>query len=206
VLASIWFDDGSSKALSALLKFGLINFLAEDEAEEDEPSSPTGPDNFPVRRLHTVLFHGLTVAGWAIALQKPRVVQFFAKRGYDLTLPVDSQGTPGLHFIAQCGVAGMVDCALEKGARLEQLNLSGATAAMEAVRVGNFHVASRLFYLKADARQALCGGYKAWALAFVRRKEATEANLQTGRYGDDDTTYFPLAPDPYYSVWYTPTP
>jgi hypothetical protein len=64
---------------------------------------------------------------WAIVLRAPRVRPHIAP---GLILP--SVGNPGLHLIAQRGVAGMFT-ELERTARLE-LNAQGATAAMEAAR------------------------------------------------------------------------
>lgn len=86
--------------------------------------------------------------------------------------------------------------------RLEQPDRRGFTAAMYAVQRGHVAMAKRLFEFRASPRKALEGQYAAWALAFVRRYERREVNTQTGRVGDDDDRYFPVAPDPFYATWY----
>ena len=194
-------------------------------------------ETFPLSRLQDVFFLDLTLAGWVIRLGKPRVLQFLARQGYDLSLPVDIAGNSALHFIALHGAGGnsysisssaissncsvgpgvgsskaaakssgyMVDIVLaDKSILLEAQNPDGFTAGMLAAQSGNQVVAQRLFHFKASPRRCLDGCYAAWVLAAVRKAECNERNLQTGRYGDDDETYFDIAPDPFYITWYSP--
>lgn len=239
VLASFWFDDGTSAVLLALLKAGIIDLLSRDSA--DNPSTRRAvdasavnlrravtkaavaaagsarsfsvarvgasmDDEFPVSRLQDLCYQDLTVLGWVIALGKPRVMRFLVKKGYDSSVPVDAGGNSALHFVALHGTSEMVDIVLlDRGVRLEQQNSSGYTAAMLAAKAGNMSVAHRLFQRRASPRRALDGLYAGWVLAVARRKERFEKNLQTGRIGDDDETYFNVAPDPLYCTWYQPT-
>jgi len=93
----------------------------------------------------------------------------------------------------------MVDLtASHEAVLIEGLNVRGKSALMEAAAMGNFHIAKRLIAYHASARRGLNGKYWGWLLALAQRQEAVEINLQTGRIGDDDLTYFP-APDP---CWY----
>mmetsp|Transcript_4324 Transcript_4324/g.7092 ORF Transcript_4324/g.7092 Transcript_4324/m.7092 type:complete len:184 (+) Transcript_4324:228-779(+) len=168
-------------------------------------------DNYPVGRLQSTFCANLTVMGWVIRLNKPRVLQFLVKRGYDARLPVSSEAAPSssasapaLHYIAQHGVADMIDTVLaDRNCRIEQLDPRGCTPMMVAARFRNFSVAKCLFIYRADCRRGLDGAYAAWLLAFVRKREKNEMNLQTGRYGDDDETYFNISPDPFYITWYS---
>lgn len=202
MLAAIWFDDGSSKVLAALFKAGLIDLLTSDDAESPiRPSSSAGDNLF---KLQDQMFCGLTVLGWIIKLGKPKALQYFMRRGYKVTVPVDAAGNPALHFVAMHGSAEMVETILiDKSIRLELVNPSEYTAGMLAVKHKNFFVAKKLFESRADCRRSLAGGYAAWVLAFVRRREKNEVNLQTGRYGDDDSKYFDISPDPFYITWYS---
>jgi hypothetical protein len=232
VLAAFWFDDGSQKTATTLFKAGIIDALCAsgsvaDSSEHDgaagagaavgpAPSSAPGKlsvaalanaqssDAIPLQRLQDQFFGGYTALGWAIKLNRPKVLQFFLRRGYKVTTPVDAAGNPAMHLVAICGTAEMVDMLLlDKTILFEQPNRAGWTAAMLAAKHRNFGIAKRLFDLRADARRSLDGAYAAWVLAFVRRKEENEVNTQTGRYGDDDVLYFDISPDPFYITWYT---
>lgn len=204
MLAAIWFDDGSSKMLTALFRAGLVDVITASDDEDSpgagRPSSSAGDNLF---KLQDQVFCGLTVLGWVIRLAKPKALQYFMRRGYKVTVPVDVEGNSALHFVAMHGTAEMVEIILvEKSIRLEQPNPAGFTAAMLAVKHKNFFAAKKLFEFRADCRRSLAGGYAAWVLAFVRRREKNEMNLQTGRYGDDDNKYFDTSPDPFYITWY----
>jgi ankyrin repeat protein len=161
-------------------------------------------DTYQLTRLNDVFFLDLNAVAWIISLKNTKALQHFIKKGYDVTLPVDTLGNTCLHYIAAHGIAEMVDVILaEKKVRFEALNPHGQTAGMIAAKVGNFKVAKRLFEMKISARKSLEGKYSAWVLAFARRYEKKEKNLQTGRYGDDDETHFSVDPDPFYSTWYS---
>jgi hypothetical protein len=164
-----------------------------------------GAENYQVSRLQDVFFLDLTVAGWAVRLGSAKALQILVRKGHDTTLPVDSlRGDACLHCVARYGSPDMVDTVLtDRRARLEQNNAAGETAGMIAARMGHLALAKRLFEFRASPRRSLDGRYAAWVLAHVRRKERTEMNLQTGRFGDDDVTYHDIAPDPFYTTWYT---
>jgi hypothetical protein len=212
----VWFDDGAAKAITALLKAGIIDLLVVGNSDDDASASvdtaktrPTTPppstDSFPVHLLQGLFFSRLTLLAWTVQLAKPKALAFFTRRGYKVTAVVDRQGNPALHYVAMHGTVEMAEIVLaDKSLRLEQTNSNGFTAGMLATRHGNFHVAKKLFEAKVDCRRSLDGAYAGWVLAFVRRREKNEVNLQTGRYGDDDIKYFDIAPDPFYVTWYSP--
>ena len=213
VLAAVWFDDGASKALNALLKAGIIDLLASDDISDDPDElngkpraplvAPPVSDGYPVHRLQDRFFAGLTLLAWTVQLGKPKALAFFARRGYKVTVPVDMHGNLALHYVAMYGTAEMAELVLaEKAMRLEQTNNAGYTAGMLVAKYGNCRVAKKLFECKVDCRRSLEGCYAGWVLAFVRRRERNERNLQTGRYGEDDVNYFSIAPDPFYVTWY----
>ena len=194
--------------LSGLLKDGLLEVLLLDEEVESAISGTDGAskDAVSMWKLQRVYCSGLTAAGWAIRLHRPHVLKFAVRKPYDLTTPVDIYGNPALHLIAMYGTAEMVDIVLsDKATRIELCNVEGLTAGMVAARYKNLEVLRNLFHRGADARRWLGAGCAAWVLAFVRRKERFEKNLQTGRCGDDDDRYFGLGADPFYSMWYDPT-
>lgn len=161
-------------------------------------------DNYQVSRVQDVFFLDLNAVGWMIHMHCLKPFQHFVKRGYDVTAAVDARGNPCLHCIAAHGVVDMVDIAVQdKKVRYEQVNPSGYTAGMVAAKMGNFKVAKRLFELRASPRKSLEGLYASWVLAFARKFERNEKNLQCGRYGDDDEQYFSTSPDPFYATWYS---
>ncbi|RYH32314.1 ankyrin repeat domain-containing protein [archaeon] len=160
-------------------------------------------DTYQISRLNDVFFLDMNAVAWVISLKSTRALTHFLKKGYDVTIPVDTVGNSCLHFVAANGSADMVDIvAADKRVRYEMPNPLGQTAGMLAAKAGNFKVAKRLFELKASPRKSLEGKYAAWVLAFARKYEKNEKNLQTGRYGDDDERFFPTDPDPFYSTWY----
>ena len=163
------------------------------------------PDTMPLHRLQERYFNDLSVIGWSIRLSKAKSLQFFLRRGFKVTSPVDASGNPALHFVAMHGTAEMVDMVLsDRTIKLEQLNRDGWTAGMLAAKYKNFPVMKKLYEARVDCRRSLDGSYSGWVLAFVRRREKNEINTQTGRYGDDDVKYFDISPDPFYTTWYTP--
>ena len=160
-------------------------------------------DTYQVSRLNDVFFLDMSALAWVISLKNVRALAHFLKKGYDITIPVDTHGNTCLHFVALHGTPDMVDIvAADKKVRYELPNPLGQTAGMLAAKAGNFKVAKRLFELKASPRKSLEGKYAAWVLAFARKYEKNEKNLQTGRYGDDDEKFFSTEPDPFYSTWY----
>jgi hypothetical protein len=236
----MWFDDGSSKALNAFLKSGIVEALCSpgggaDNADSESVqsmgsgkggalgatggggTSGAGGGNpyaaagaaelYSIPRLQEEYFGRLNVLGWSIRLTKPKVLSYFARRGVRSAGYVDKEGNAALHLVASSGGSvEMVETILiDRTVLLEQLNREGLTAGMLAAKHKNFAVAKALFKTyRADCRRALDVSYAAWVLAFVRRREKLEMNLQTGRYGDDDVLYFNIAPDPFYVVWYSP--
>lgn len=215
MLAAAWFDDGAAKTITALLKAGVIDLLASDDDADnaDSESKPRAPpttppvaaDGYPLHRLQDRFFCGLTLLAWTVRLDKPKVMAFFTRRGYKVAAVVDGLGNPALHFVAMHGTVEMAELVLaDRSIRLEATNSEGYTAGMLAAKHKNFHVAKKLFEAKVDCRRSLEGSYAAWVLAFVRKREKYEMNLQTGRYGDDDVKYFDISPDPFYVTWYAP--
>jgi hypothetical protein len=156
-----------------------------------------------ITRLSDVFFLDCNVVAWTIRLHSNRALHFLVRKGYDMTWPVDTAGNTSLHFIAAHGSVEMIDLIIVgKKVRYEKLNPAGQTAGMIAAKCGNFKVAKRLFELRVSARKSLEGSYSAWVLAFARKYERNEKNLQTGRYGDDDDIYCSAASEPFYSIWY----
>lgn len=216
VLAAVWFDDGAAKTITALLKAGVIDHLASDDNNSDDADSDTRPlapptssplaaDGYPLHRLQDRFFSGLTLLAWTVQLSKAKVMAFFTRRGYKVGAAVDRLGNPALHYVAMHGTVEMAELVLaDKNLRLEATNAAGYTAGMLAAKHKNFHVAKKLFEAKVDCRRSLEGSYAGWVLAFVRKREQFEMNLQTGRYGDDDVKYFNISPDPFYVTWYAP--
>jgi len=208
VISAIWFDDGSLKTLSSLLKEGLLDVLLVDEDIESNVSgsftdATMDKETASLSKLQRAYFMNLSAAGWAIRLNRPQVLKFVVRKPYDLSVPVDIYGNPALHLVAMYGTSEMVDIVLsDKATRIEQCNMQGLTAGMVAARCKNLPVIRNLFHRGADARRWLGVGCAAWVLTFVRRKECFEKNLQTGRCGDDDDRYFGLEADPFYSMWY----
>lgn len=158
----------------------------------------------PFSKLQNSFFFHLTILGWAIKLKKFHVIKAFIRKPYNLSLPVDVLGNPTLHFIAMYGTADMIQLVIEanKKLRIEQTNLQGYTPGMVAAKYKNVLVAKKLSSYHSDVRRWLDVSYTGWVLALVRRKEKYECNTQTGRYGDDDETYFIIKPDPIYITWY----
>jgi hypothetical protein len=155
-------------------------------------------------KLSDEMFQDINIVGWVIRLHNIGALQYFVKKGLNVTRPVDHRGNPCLHYIAMYGIAEMVDVIMvDKRLRWEQQNRRGLTAGMLAAKQGNQKVAKKLFACKASARSSLDGKYCGWVLAFARRSERFEKNMQTGRYGDDDDLYFSFV-DPLYTMWYTP--
>jgi hypothetical protein len=150
------------------------------------------------------MFQDINLLGWAIRLHNLKVVQYFVKKGCNVTQPVDFRGQPCLHYVAMYGIPEMVDVLMsDKRLRWEQENRRGMTAGMLAAKHGNVKVAKKLFGYKASARRSLEGRYAGWVLAFARKAEKFEINTQTGRYGNDDELYFNTSPDPSNTMWYS---
>ena len=153
VLAAVWFDDGAAKAITALLKGGIIDLLvgnSDDASVDTAKTRPTTPppstDSFPVHLLQGLFFSHLTLLAWTVQLAKPKALAFFTRRGYKVTAVVDRLGNPALHYVAMHGTVEMAEIVLtDKSLRLEQTNSAGFTAGMLATRYGNFHVAKKLF-------------------------------------------------------------
>lgn len=206
VISAIWFDDGSLKTIGILLKEGLLDVLLVDEEDVESGSSAdgVGKDTAPLSKLQQAYFMNLTTAGWAIRLNRPQVLKIAVSKPYDPAVSVDVYGNPALHLVAMYGTSEMVDIILssDKATRIELCNMQGLTAGMVAARCKNLPVIRNLFHRGADARRWLGVGCSAWVLAFVRRKERCEKNLQTGRCGDDDDCYFSLGAEPFYSMWW----
>eukprot|EP00981_Chlorochromonas_danica_P010582 scaffold3290_cov165-Ochromonas_danica.AAC.25 len=180
-----------------------IRLRSSASAAAVRSQSASAADTYQIVRLNDVLFLDLNAVAWIIRMHNIKALTHFLKKGYDPTLPVDITGNSSLHCIAAYGVVEMVDLVVnDKRIRYEQTNPIGETAAMIAVKAGNFFVARRLFELRVSARDSLRGKYSAWALAFARKYEKKERNTQTGRYGDDDERYFNTSPDPFYITWY----
>ncbi len=194
LLSSIRFDDGAGKTFVALFEGGAADRLAGVSPLRKAMSKDT------VSQLgRGVMFGGLSLAGWCIRLGNSNLLQRLYKKGINPSLPADIRGDSCLHVIARHGTIAMVDVTLNcEQIVIEALNAQGNTAMMEAAKVGNFHIAKRLAACRASARRGLAGKYWGWLLAFARKQESTQVNLQTGRVGDDDVKYF-AAPEP---CWY----
>ena len=226
VLSAIWFDDGSAKVITALLKAGIIDILTlESNNDNDSVSTVTNTtDSFPLHRLQEYYWHSLTVIGWIIQLYKPKVLQYFIRRGYKIAIPVDTIGNPALHYAIlsypytttsnttnssnnnssdSSNIMEIIDILLnDKTLKLEQTNHNQHTAAMVATKSHNFIILKRLYEAKMDLRCCLNVYYSSWILSLIRKKEKNEINTQTGRYGEDDKLYFNISPDPFYTIWY----
>lgn len=219
-------DDASIESVAAAMASAVQSTASQNSATASQSSAPKARLNrqqsvsganaanassialtmetLQLAKMQDVFFLDMSVAAWALALHHAKALQFLLKRGLNTGLSVDSDGHPALHFVALHGTVELVDILVaDKKLRLEQRDRQQCTAAMLAVRADNFSVAKRLFELRASPRKALEGRYAAWVLAFVRRYERNEINTQTGRTGDDDSKYFPVDPDPFYSTWYS---
>ena len=197
-LSSIRFDSGNQKCLLTLLDAGLSDKLVGTPT--DDIREKNSPETMSQLSGKDVTYGGMNIAGWAIKLRNIGALQkMLRKGGYNPALPADVMGNSCLHMIARYGQQQMVDMALaDDRMMIEAENAQGNTALMEAAKAGNYLTARRLVSLHASARRGLCGKYWAWLLLMARRQERTENNLQTGRIGDDDTSYFP-ADEP---CWY----
>jgi len=172
--------------LKAFLDGGAVDVLVNSGAPKKESNSKsTAP-------LSSCFYCGLTLAGWCISLGNNSALRLLLKGGVDPMAPVTTSGGNGcLHLAAAVGLGSMIDTILEDPkVRIEAENSQGYTALMEAARVGNQKTAKRLVVYKASARRGMDGKYWGWMLAFARKQEETEKNLQTGRVGDDDERYF----------------
>lgn len=155
-------------------------------------------------KLSEIYFLDVNIVGWGIRLHNVKVLQYFVKKNYNILAYVDVWGNPCLHYVAIYGSPEMVDVLVgDKRLRWEWENIKHETAGMLAAKHGNQKVGKKLFDYKASARRSLNGKYAAWVLAFARRSEKFEKNLQTGRYGNDDDLYFNIDPDPYFIMWHT---
>lgn len=145
-----------------------------------------------VAQLDRLYYNGLSLAAWCVKLGNSAALQQLLRRGLDASaVCVSPGGSTCLHLAAAEGTNTMVEAILgDRRVRLEARNDGGCTAAMEAARAGNFQTAKRLFAHKASMRAGLEGKYWGWMLALARKQEATEKNLQTGRWGDDDERFF----------------
>jgi ankyrin repeat protein len=197
LLSSIRYDDGTGKAFVALLEAGLADRLA---GQSDASALRTEMTRHTVAQLSTgVYFGGLSVAGWCIRLGNAPLLQRLYKKGLDPSHAADVRGDSCLHVIARFGTPSMVDLTLSnESVVVEGVNAFGRTALMEAAKASNFSAAKRLVGCQASARRGLGGKYWGWLLALAHKQERVQINSQTGRIGDDDTTYFP-APEP---SWY----
>ena len=149
-------------------------------------------------------FLDMNICGWFIKVNHLKGLQLFLHKGYDPLTPIDSDGNTCIHCIASFGTVEILDILLsDKRVKLEYQNYKNETAGMIAAKIGNFKVARQLFKVRASPRRSLDGKYSAWVLAFARKYEKNEKNLQTNiTGGDDDEKYFIVAPDPLYSTWY----
>ena len=194
LLSSIRYDCGTGKAFIALFEAGIA-----DRLRDVLPLVKAFSKETVSHLAYPVMFGGLTVAGWCIHLGNGYLLNKLYRKGFNPQLGADVRGDSCLHVIARFGTSSMVDMTLnDDRVIIEALNASGNTALMEASKMGNFPNSKRLIACQASARRALNGKYWGWLLALARKQESTESNLQTGRIGDDDMTYFPSA-DPW---WY----
>lgn len=195
----------STKVAAAPGKLAKAGSMHMDQLLGRSNSQMGSLDSFQITQLKDVFFLDLNIAGWVIGLRHVKALQLLIRKGFDPTLPVESnEGNNCLHYIARFGVPDMVDCVMtDKRTRLEALNTRGQTAGMIAAKYGNIKLAKRLFEYKASPRKSLDGKYAAWVLAHVRRREKFEINTQTGRFGDDDELHSSISPDPFYITWYT---
>lgn len=154
-------------------------------------------------RVSEMYFLDVNIVGWAIRMHNIKALQYFIKKNYNINASIDTLGNPCLHYIAIYGTPDMVDVLIgDKRLRWECENAKRQTAGMLAAKHGNQKLAKKLFDNKASARRSLDGKYAGWVLAFARKSERFEMNLQTGRVGNDDDLYFNISPDPYYIMWY----
>jgi hypothetical protein len=159
--------------------------------------------NKTMENLHTVKYQGLSLSAWIVILKRSMMLQFVLRKGYSMSGVVDEDGNTILHVAAAHGSHGIMDLVgANSMVLLEWENNAGQTAAEMGAKVGSMKTLRKLFSYGADARRSLAGFYYGWILAVARQKEKNEMNLQTGRTGDDDTTYFPMDPDPTYMFWY----
>lgn len=194
LLSSIRFDCGAGKAFVALFEAGIADRLAGVTPLRKEMSKSTVS-----QLVGNVMFGGLSAAGWCIRLGSSNLLQRLYKKGLSPTAAADVRGDSCLHIIARYGTIAMVDVTVsDETVIIEGLNRYGNSALMEAAKMGNFHIAKRLIACYASARRGLNGRYWGWLLALARKQESVESNLQTGRIGEDDNTYF-ACPDP---CWY----
>lgn len=137
-------------------------------------------------------FDGMTLAAWCIKLGNNAALRLLLKNRYDFSLSVLQDCKQScLHLAAIYGTNVMVETILEDPrVRIEAENHREYTPLMEAASIGNFQTAKRLVVNKACARRGIDGKYWGWLLAFARKQEKFEKNLQTGRIGDDDDRYF----------------
>jgi hypothetical protein len=185
-LGCIRFDDGSSKALLSLLEGGCGDVLAGAAINAKYSDKA-------VSQLDKGCFHaGLSLLGWCISLGNAMALKQVLKTGYDASAPAEETGGgSGLHLAAAVGTNVIIEAVLEDArVRLEAPNDRGFSPLMEAARTGNQRTARRLIVRQASARRGLDGKYWGWMLAFARKQELTEKNLQTGRVGDDDERYY----------------
>jgi Ankyrin repeats (3 copies) len=198
VLSTIRWDDGTARVFMTVLDHVLPEPLTNSNAH-DRSMSPMAA----AVAWHSAQYGGMTVAGWAIRLGSPTILQQLFKRGFDARWPVDVYGNTCLHVAAQYGSEAMVDAVMScGGVRVEATNGRGYTPGMESSLSGNHKALRRLFKYGGSPRRSLDGKYWAWILALARRRERNEKNCQTGRIGDDDDTIFPST-DPEYLIWYS---
>jgi len=185
-LGCIRFDDGTSKALLSLLEGGCGDVLAGVAINAKYSDKA-------VSQLDKGCFHcGLSITGWCISLGNASALKQVLKNGYDASAPAEETGGgSSLHLAAAIGTNVIIETVLEDArVRLEAPNDRGFSPLMEAARTGNQRTAKRLVVRHASARRGLDGKYWGWMLAFARKQELTEKNLQTGRVGDDDERYY----------------
>lgn len=216
VISSIRFDDGTCKIFSALLKLGAVDLLTGVSETEERVAVPGKAhtvtqqsvdiklSNSHIKRLQKLQYLDMNIMAWVIQLRNCNALELILKKGYDITLSVDNLGNSTLHYLALYGTPEMLEVLMTncKTVKLSILNKDNETPIVLASKAGNSDMMKKLFSYRVSPRSALEGKYWAWVLARARQQESREQNIQTGRVGDDDLTYFSTAPEPNYISWY----
>lgn len=198
--------DTSGKSLAAMFDSGAAVILSRYEPINTNQETVFVSDY--LRSWETLVYHDLTIVGWAIKAKSNSALQYLlGKQRISGNSIVDVEGNSCLHYAAMYGTPSLVDVILKTGddvVRLESVNAKGFTPAAMGAKCGDFQATKRLVKLGANARTALEGKYCSWILARARLLEKRECNLQTGRIGNDDETWYPMSPDPNYTAWWAP--